>query len=110
MTREEIIQSLELLKAEIEWDKPIDYQVTLDETIKILSDNSLYEDLKIGLEQAIEIEQVRVWDKYVITDIFCPKCKTKHLRKDISICYTSYPPKNKKYEYSCPYCGYSEVM
>ena len=36
MSRQEIIQKLELLKAEIEWDYSIEYQILLDETIEIL--------------------------------------------------------------------------
>lgn len=33
---EELIEKLEMLKAEIEWDLSIEYQIVLNETIRIL--------------------------------------------------------------------------
>ncbi len=37
MTRSEVIDKLELLKAEIEWDKNIEYQIVIDEAIRYIS-------------------------------------------------------------------------
>lgn len=36
MTIQEIIQKLEVLKAEIEWDLSLEYQIVLDKVIEIL--------------------------------------------------------------------------
>ena len=36
MTKEEVIQDLELIKAEAEWEFPINYQVSLDIAIDII--------------------------------------------------------------------------
>lgn len=36
MSKEQIIQELEILKAEIEWDYSLEYQIILDEVIEIL--------------------------------------------------------------------------
>ncbi len=37
-SNDELISKLELLKAEIEWNYPLDYQIVLDETIKRLKE------------------------------------------------------------------------
>lgn len=34
--REEIIQEIEIFKAEIEWDRPLDYQIVLEELLQRL--------------------------------------------------------------------------
>lgn len=36
MTMQEMIQKLEVLKAEIEWDLSLEYQIVLDKVIEIL--------------------------------------------------------------------------
>lgn len=36
MSKEQIIQKLEILKAEIEWDYSLEYQIVLDKVIEIL--------------------------------------------------------------------------
>lgn len=36
MTIQEMIQKLEVLKAEIEWDLSLEYQIVLDKVIEIL--------------------------------------------------------------------------
>lgn len=36
MTIQEMIQKLEMLKAEIEWDLSLEYQIVLDKVIEIL--------------------------------------------------------------------------
>lgn len=36
MTPEEMIKQLEMLKAEIEWEHSLEYQIVLDEVIKVL--------------------------------------------------------------------------
>lgn len=36
MSKEEIIQKLKMLKSEIEWDLSLEYQIVLDNVIKIL--------------------------------------------------------------------------
>jgi hypothetical protein len=41
MERKEIISRLEKLKSLIEWDLPLDYQIVLDEAIKLLSCETL---------------------------------------------------------------------
>ena len=38
MSIQELISKLKILKAEIEWDLSIEYQIVLDETISILED------------------------------------------------------------------------
>lgn len=37
MTRSEVVEKLELLKAEIEWDKNLEYQIVIDEAIRYIS-------------------------------------------------------------------------
>lgn len=37
MTRTEVIDKLELLKAEIEWTNSIEYQIVIDEAIRYIS-------------------------------------------------------------------------
>lgn len=36
MTKDEVIKDLELLKAEVEWEFPMNYQVSLDIAIDVL--------------------------------------------------------------------------
>lgn len=36
MTIKELIQRVELLKAEIEWEKSLEHQITLEEVLRIL--------------------------------------------------------------------------
>lgn len=36
MTNKELINIIEIAKAEVEWDYPLDYQIAFDETIEII--------------------------------------------------------------------------
>lgn len=36
MTTDEIIQTLQIAKAEVEWNYPLDYAIAMDESIKII--------------------------------------------------------------------------
>lgn len=46
MTRAEAIKIIERLKAQVEWEKPLDYQVALEMAIEALKGNE--RDLTIG--------------------------------------------------------------
>lgn len=51
MNRQEIIQNLEIMKAEVEWEYPLDYTITIDNAIKMLQDdkNCIEDAYKYGI-------------------------------------------------------------
>ena len=53
MNLKEVIKTLELAKAEVEWDYPMDYAVAIDEAIKALDKQIPFKpetnNLKVGL-------------------------------------------------------------
>lgn len=49
MTRKEVIETLEIAKAEIEWNYPLDYAIAIDQAIKYIK---TYEYIIVELEKA----------------------------------------------------------
>ena len=60
MTKEEAIKMIEIAKAEIEWDYPLDYQIAFDMAI---------EALKLSNEPQISIDKPRGFQAQSISDI-----------------------------------------
>ena len=50
MTDNEIISALEMAKAEVEWEYPLDYFIALDGAIKAISDRQRYKDEVMKLQ------------------------------------------------------------
>lgn len=49
MTRKEVIDTLKLAKAEVEWNYPLDYAIAIDQAIKYIK---TYEYIIVELEKA----------------------------------------------------------
>lgn len=49
MTRKEVIDTLKLAKAEVEWNYPLDYAIAIDQAIKYIK---TYEYIIVKLEKA----------------------------------------------------------
>lgn len=48
MTRKEVIETLEIAKAEVEWNYPLDYAIAIDRAIKYIQ---AYETIKRKLKE-----------------------------------------------------------
>lgn len=79
MSRDEIISNFELMKAEVEWEYPIDYAATIDEAIELVKER------KVGH-----------WRNRGRIDQCCSVCG------ETPDCEPGETP--KEYDF-CPYCG-----
>lgn len=78
MTPEEVIRTLEVAKAEVEWNYPMDYAVAIDEAIKAVDK---------------QIPKKPIGDLHSVPHYRCPTCK----------CTVSMY--NTQYDSFCKYCG-----
>lgn len=51
MTNKELINIIEIAKAEVEWDYPLDYQIAFDEAIEIIKRMDKLSEVLIEAEQ-----------------------------------------------------------
>ena len=75
MNLKEVIKTLELAKAEVEWDYPMDYAVAIDEAIEAVGK---------------QIPKKPIRDSHSVLRYRCPTCKGT-----LSMYHTSF----------CKYCG-----
>ena len=80
MTPEEVIKTLEVAKAEVEWNYPMDYAVAIDEAIK-------------AMEKQIPKKPVSKY-KYRDGENVCPSCETENRCRIVMF-----------WEKFCPDCG-----
>ena len=78
MNLKEVIKTLELAKAEVEWDYPMDYAVAIDEAIKAIDK---------------QIPKEPIGDLHSVPHYRCPTCK----------CTVSMY--NTQHDAFCKYCG-----
>ena len=78
MNLKEVIKTLELAKAEVEWNYPMDYDVAIDEAIKAIDK---------------QIPKKPIGDLHSVPHYRCPTCK----------CTVSMY--NTQYDSFCKYCG-----
>lgn len=53
MTTKEIIETLEIAKAEVEWNYPLDYAIAFDEAVKILE-----KEIPIKIHKMVKFENI----------------------------------------------------
>ena len=80
MNLKEVIKTLELAKAEVEWNYPMDYAVAIDEAIK-------------AMEKQIPKKPVSKY-KYRDGENVCPSCETENRCRIVMF-----------WEKFCPDCG-----
>ena len=80
MTLGEVIKTLEIAKAEVEWDYPMDYAVAIDEAIK-------------AVDKQIPKKPVSKY-KYRDGENVCPSCETENRCRTVMF-----------WEKFCPDCG-----
>lgn len=80
MNLKEVIKTLELAKAEVEWDYPMDYAVAIDEAIK-------------AIDKQIPKKPVSKY-KYRDGENVCPSCETENCCRIVM-----------SWEKFCPDCG-----
>ena len=80
MNLKEVIKTLELAKAEVEWNYPMDYAVAIDEAIK-------------AMEKQIPKKPVSKY-KYRDGENVCPSCETENRCRIVM-----------SWEKFCPDCG-----
>ena len=80
MNPKEVIKTLEIAKAEVEWNSPMDYAVAIDEAIK-------------AMEKQIPKKPVSKY-KYRDGENVCPSCETENRCRIVMF-----------WEKFCPDCG-----
>jgi len=91
MNKQEVIKQLELLRAEVEWERPITYSAAIDEAIECIKE-CINKDTPQSPEWVLMNPMVNNTD----TMCSCPNCNN-------GIRFDAVAPKYKPHR--CEYCG-----
>jgi len=78
MSRDEIISNLELMRAEVEWEYPIDYAATIDEVIELIKNKEELPNAKVIIYPGVDIYDCCGYASGMNTiSNYCPNCGRK---------------------------------